>query len=189
MPGGTGTRAKVPGYSVGGKTGSAQIFDFKLKQYTHKYNASFMGMAPLSNPAVVVVVTLNGSSEYGGAVAAPVFQEIASAALRILEIPKDRPESVLLAQSASSEPEPESGTAAVVRQEEVAPEDNPAVVLIAGGPRVPNFVGKTLRSVLSESAAAGLSVDAQGQGVARHQRPSPGSVLQPGDRIYVQFAR
>lgn len=189
MPGGTGTRAKVPGYSVGGKTGSAQIFDFKLKQYTHKYNASFMGMAPLSNPAVVVVVTLNGSSEYGGAVAAPVFQEIASAALRMLEIPKDRPESVLLAQSASPEPEPESGTTAVAAQEEEAHAGNPAVVLIAGGPRVPNFVGKTLRSVLSESAAAGLSVDAQGQGVARHQRPSPGSVLQPGDRIYVQFAR
>lgn len=191
LPGGTGTRARVPGYSVGGKTGSAQIYDVNLKQYTHKYNASFVGMTPLSNPAVVVVVTLIGSSEYGGAVAAPVFQEIASAALRILEIPKDRPETVLLAKNVTPEPEMESGTAAIGEDKEKSEDTlaGGALLLATGGPRVPNFVGKSLRHVLSESSAAGIHVDTRGQGVAKLQRPPAGSILQPGDKIFVQFAQ
>jgi cell division protein FtsI (penicillin-binding protein 3) len=190
LPGGTGTRARIPGYSVGGKTGSAQIYDFNLKQYTHKYNASFVGMAPLSNPALVVVVTLNGSSEFGGAVAAPVFQEIAAAALRILEIPKDRPETMLLARNSSPEPAPESATAALEESDKAGDSyvEN-AVLLAAGGPRVPNFLGKTLRNVLIESSEAGIPVDTRGQGVARIQRPAAGSILQPGDKIFVQFAQ
>jgi cell division protein FtsI (penicillin-binding protein 3) len=95
MRGGTGfPMAKLDGYSVAGKTGSAQIYDFKARVYTHKYNASFMGFAPVSNPAIVIVVTLNGASKYGGAVAAPVFRKVATAALRILGIPKDLPEGV-----------------------------------------------------------------------------------------------
>src|ERR1022692_887650 len=45
-PQGTGRRAKLAGYSVGGKTGSAQIFDFATKHYTHSYNGTFMGYTP-----------------------------------------------------------------------------------------------------------------------------------------------
>ena len=53
---GTGKKARLDGYTSGGKTGSAQIFDIVAKAYTHKYNASFMGFAPVNNPAIVVVV-------------------------------------------------------------------------------------------------------------------------------------
>lgn len=98
---GTGTKARLTGYTSGGKTGSAQIFDFATHQYTHHYNGSFMGFAPVANPAIVIVVTLNGTSGgtagYGGAVAAPVFREVATAALRILDVPKDLPDNVVLA--------------------------------------------------------------------------------------------
>jgi cell division protein FtsI (penicillin-binding protein 3) len=93
---GTGKKAKLDGYSVGGKTGSAQIYDFATRHYTHSYNASFMGFAPVTNPAIVVVVTLNGthgSSGFGGAVAAPVFRVIAGEALRVLDVPKDLPDA------------------------------------------------------------------------------------------------
>lgn len=90
MEGGTGTRARLAGYRVGGKTGSAQIYDHATRQYTHKYNASFLGIVPLSNPAIVVVVSLHGASEFGGVVAAPVFREVAQEALRILDVPQDR---------------------------------------------------------------------------------------------------
>ena len=86
---------KVPGYSVAGKTGTAQIFDFKTQHYTHTYNASFMGFTPVQNPALVIVVTLNGTSGnagYGGAAAGPVFNVVAAEALRILDVPKDLPE-------------------------------------------------------------------------------------------------
>ena len=93
---GTGKKAKLDGYSTGGKTGSAQIYDFATRHYTHSYNASFMGFAPVTNPAIVVVVTLNGthgSSGFGGAVAAPVFRVVAGEALRVLDVPKDLPDA------------------------------------------------------------------------------------------------
>src|SRR5262249_43013007 len=74
MPGGTGyPKARLEGYSVGGKTGSAQIYDVATHHYSHTYNGSFMGFAPLTNPAIVVVVTLNGThgtAGFGGAAAA-----------------------------------------------------------------------------------------------------------------------
>ena len=65
--------------------------------YSHKYNASFMGFAPVNRPAIVVVVTLNGASKFGGAVAAPVFERIATAALRFLDVPKDLPDQEIAA--------------------------------------------------------------------------------------------
>ena len=65
---GTGRgHANLKGYTSGGKTGSAQIYDFKAKAYTHHYNASFLGFAPVSNPQIVIAVTLVGTSG-GGAI-------------------------------------------------------------------------------------------------------------------------
>jgi len=59
---GTGKNAILKGYTSGGKTGSAQIYDFKAKAYTHTYNASFLGIAPVTNPQIVIAVTLVGTS-------------------------------------------------------------------------------------------------------------------------------
>jgi cell division protein FtsI (penicillin-binding protein 3) len=88
--------ANLRGYTSGGKTGSAQIFDLKGRVYTHSYNASFLGFAPVANPRIVIAVTLNGTmggaAGYGGPVAAPVFREVAMVALRILDVPKDVPD-------------------------------------------------------------------------------------------------
>src|SRR5439155_5391537 len=95
LPYGTGRRARLDGYSSAGKTGSAQIFDYATKRYTASYNASFMGFAPVTNPAIVVVVTLNGthtSAGFGGLAAAPVFRTVAMEALRVLDVPKDIPD-------------------------------------------------------------------------------------------------
>jgi cell division protein FtsI (penicillin-binding protein 3) len=89
---GTGRAARLAGYTAGGKTGSAQIFDPAMRRYTHRYNSSFAGFAPLQSPAIVVTVTLNGATRYGGLVSAPVFQRIATDALRILGIVPDLPE-------------------------------------------------------------------------------------------------
>ena len=89
--------ANLRGYTSGGKTGSAQIYDFKAKAYTHHYNASFLGFAPVSNPQIVIAVTLigtsGGSAGYGGPVAAPVFRAVATSALRMLDVPKDLPDT------------------------------------------------------------------------------------------------
>ncbi|MGH9614611.1 MAG: peptidoglycan D,D-transpeptidase FtsI family protein, partial [Bryobacteraceae bacterium] len=76
---GTGRRyATLRGYTSGGKTGSAQIYDQKAHAYSHHYNASFLGFAPVANPQIVIVATLEGTSGgeagFGGPVAAPVFR-------------------------------------------------------------------------------------------------------------------
>ncbi len=94
---GTGSRAVLPGYTSGGKTGSAQIYDVALHAYTHNYNASFLGFAPVANPHIVISVTLNGTTGgntgFGGVRAAPVFRAVATDALRMLDVPKDLPDA------------------------------------------------------------------------------------------------
>ncbi|MBL8176878.1 MAG: transpeptidase family protein [Bryobacterales bacterium] len=197
LPGGTGyPRADLVGYTVGGKTGSAQIYDHKLKQYTHKYNASFIGMAPLSDPKVVIAVTLNGSHEYGGIVAAPVFKEVATAALRILEVKQDRAVKQL-AKVESVPAEIENDVAAAPP----APVPDEAIALGSGAElvvarhessdasRVPNLMGKTKRDVLTLTAASGIPVEARGAGVVRRQSPLPGETLRPGERLVIEFSR
>ena len=95
LPGGTGHKARLDGYSSGGKTGSAVIYDFATKRYTHTYNGSFIGFAPVTNPAIVISVTVNGTrgtAGYGGQAAAPVFKVVAEEALRVLDVPKDLPD-------------------------------------------------------------------------------------------------
>jgi cell division protein FtsI (penicillin-binding protein 3) len=102
-PYGTGHKyAQLVGYTSAGKTGTAQIYDNHIHQYTHMYNASFMGFAPVTNPRIVVVVTINGTEGtvgYGGPTSAPVFREVAAAGLRIMDVPKDLPEMVPSEQS------------------------------------------------------------------------------------------
>lgn len=93
---GTGKSAKVPGYSVGGKTGTAQKFDLKLKKYSKKnYLASFCGMLPAMNPEIVILVVYDepyGDEYYASTVAAPVFSKIAQRVAEYLNIPPDIPE-------------------------------------------------------------------------------------------------
>ncbi|MEX2130993.1 MAG: penicillin-binding protein 2 [Pseudohongiellaceae bacterium] len=89
--GGTAVEANVPFYTVAGKTGTARVVgEFGYDADLH--NSLFIGMAPASNPEIVVLVIINepqGSEHYGGQVAAPVFSRIVSGAMRILNIPPD----------------------------------------------------------------------------------------------------
>lgn len=89
---GTGSRARVPGYRVAGKTGTAH----KLEggRYTDKYVSSFVGFAPASNPRIVVAVMIDEPSagqHFGGAVAAPVFARIVEGSLRAMGVSPDAP--------------------------------------------------------------------------------------------------
>ncbi|HBY57662.1 MAG TPA: stage V sporulation protein D [Candidatus Atribacteria bacterium] len=90
---GTGKGAKITGYRVAGKTGTAQKFDFSTGKYSkNKYSALFVGYAPVENPQIAILVLLDEpqGSYYGGIVAAPVFQEIASKVLPYLSIPPNQ---------------------------------------------------------------------------------------------------
>ena len=91
VKGGTGTRAAVPGYRIAGKTGTVK--KSKSGGYTEdSYLSLFAGMAPVSDPRLVMVVVINeprGEEYGGGAVAAPVFSRVMAGALRMLDVPPD----------------------------------------------------------------------------------------------------
>mgnify|MGYP000663328616 CR=1 FL=1 len=94
MPGGTATQANIPGYRVGGKTGTAHKLRADRKGYSsNEYRALFAGVAPVSDPrlAMIVVVENPQGRYYGGLVAAPVFARIMQESLRILNVPLDKP--------------------------------------------------------------------------------------------------
>jgi len=92
QPGGTATRAQIPGYRVAGKTGTAHKLESGV--YANKYIASFVGLAPVSDPRLVIAVMIDEPSagkHYGGEVAAPVFAQVMAGALRTLGVPPDAP--------------------------------------------------------------------------------------------------
>jgi membrane peptidoglycan carboxypeptidase len=89
---GTGKNASIPGYLVGGKTGTAQKIDPDTKKYsTNNFVASFVGFVPVENPKLTILVMIDEPRgiHYGGSVAAPVFREIAKKALRHLNVPSE----------------------------------------------------------------------------------------------------
>ena len=98
-PRGTARRAAIRGYSVAGKTGTAQKKLEGARGYAAGlYRASFIGIVPASDPSLVVLVTLDFDAKtkfhQGGNSAGPVFKRIATAALRYLMIPPDKPEEL-----------------------------------------------------------------------------------------------
>jgi cell division protein FtsI (penicillin-binding protein 3) len=204
---GTGRKSRLDGYTSGGKTGTAQIADPVTHHYTHFYNASFMGFAPMSNPSIVIVVTANGATGhdgYGAEVSAPVFKTIAEAALRYLDVPRDVPNAspnpdngnaddndVAAISDLGSDPPPldssDDGaeTGAKSGDQRVFFSGPPSGMLV--GPKVPNFLGMTMRGVVQQAGASGIPVLFQGHGVARVQAPLAGAMLPAGEKVRVEF--
>ena len=160
----------------------------------------------MTKPAVVIVVTLNGTSGsagYGGQAAAPVFRDVATAALRFLDVPKDLPEVEVAEKRESKtdtndlaitalDPDAEAELAAADPDDVVVgPEQKMMnVARKVTGPKVPNFQGKTMREVEEEAASRGLPIEVMGTGIARLQMPPPGAMLPPRrEGGGVQFVR
>jgi cell division protein FtsI (penicillin-binding protein 3) len=210
-PHGTGHRLHLIGYSLAGKTGTAQIYDYEHKMYTHRYNASFLGFAPATNPAVLIVVTVSGTSGqagYGGTAAGPVFSRLMAAALNRLAVVRDVPEEVeaLIARkrakmnAEASREESDSDTVAELTTPFSADEMSagsaggsrpPSLVAVVNGSatKAPDFIGKTVRDVIEEATALGIEVDMLGDGLARAQDPPAGALMAPGEHIRVRFTR
>lgn len=189
---GTGKLAKVPGYMAGGKTGTAELIDPATKQYLKNHNASsFIGFAPVVNPRIVVVATVYDTSEKGGPAAGPMFSSVVRTALRVMNVPQDKSENI--ARAAPLEPNVEEKRLEPIKpapaQPFIGPQPLSAQDRNLVGPRVPDFKGKTVATVMRESAGQGLPVEIVGRGTARIQKPPAGSVLPAGERVLVEFAR
>ena len=201
---GTAHHLHVIGYTIAGKTGTAQIYDYAHRVYTHRYNASFLGYGPAANPAVVIVVTISGTTGiagFGGTASGPAFTRVMAATLGRLGVMRDVPQEVeeLIAKQKSKNQETDSDEVAGVTTPLTLAElkdatgDVPAPVespdVDPDAPKAPNFVGKTVKDVIAEAAAQGVEIDMLGNGLARTQIPQAGASLIPGERVRVRFAR
>ncbi len=99
---GTAPQARIPGYRVGGKTGTARKIE--NGRYVKKYVASFVGLAPMSDPRIVVAVMIDEPGtkrQYGGEVAGPLFAAIAGDALHLMHVEPDAPFETRIIPAAS----------------------------------------------------------------------------------------
>ena len=215
---GTGTLARLDGYTSGGKTGTAQKIDPATGRYSHTdFIASYVGFAPLNNPAVTVLVTLDSpvGLHDGGQVAAPVFKRIAEQVLSYLDVPHDVRVTPAIQRAMRQATEPgdvSDFTPAPPRIEAAslgstlpvfsaepaaaatpAPPDGDAAPTMAldesEGVAVPELDGKSVRDVTQACMRLGLSPVLIGTGVAVEQNPEAGTRVRRGTRITVRFAR
>ncbi|MFZ5448381.1 MAG: penicillin-binding protein [Thermodesulfobacteriota bacterium] len=184
--GGTAKEAAPDGFTVAGKTGTAQ--KIVGRAYSHsKFNALFIGMIPADNPvlAISVIVDEPRGAIFGGVVAAPIFREIAAQSLRVLgyypkEPPKDKNQPVLASLLAT--PAAVAATAPEVKF-------TPPKLEIPKGPLtvMPDLRGYTIRQVLTILNRSGLHCRFEGSGMAVSQEPAPGTAISPGATCIVKF--
>jgi len=173
---GTGQKARVEGFEVAGKTGTAQKVDSSGRYSMIDHVASFVGFVPASRPALVVLVSLDtpkGEKNQGGDVAAPLFARIANEAVRLLAIPPDDPTRNIRLVTYSPETVARTTFAAErPREASKVPTDDPRIM--------PDLRGFSLREAALMAARRGLSVEIHGSGVVARQTPLPGTPLEPG---------
>ncbi len=172
---GTGSRAAIPGVNVAGKTGTAQKAD-KSGTYGDKRTASFVGMLPAEDPRYLIVILLDEPSKarYGGAVAAPVFREVAG---RMLAYQGDLPDAGAAPRTAAP---PRRTAVREVKTDAVSGEyrrpvsAKPPKGLATG--TIPDVVGKSVRQAVELFARQGLVPEIRGKGArVVRQSPSAGS--------------
>src|SRR6266446_305679 len=208
---GTGPLARLDGWTAAGKTGSAQKIDPATGRYSRtQLIASFTGFAPISNPAVTILVSLDSpvGQHEGGQVAAPVFKRIAEQVLSYLDVPRDMPLNPRLMEAAYKRQmageaaaledfsptdfsgQPDAPPAASNQAEAEVKSHTPEVTMAAdegGDITVPDFSGKTMREVTEMCLHLGLEPLLVGSNLAVEQRPEAGTQVRRGAKVTVQF--
>ncbi|MFU8805083.1 MAG: penicillin-binding transpeptidase domain-containing protein, partial [Bradymonadaceae bacterium] len=187
VKGGTGTRAAIDGYTVAGKTGTAQKVNSETRRYDpNMWMSGFVGFVPAEQPefAIVIIIDEPQKANYGGVVAAPVFKTIATEALAIrgvMPLPEEerfdltRPASFRspLAIEAPSKSVVMLPTMRILDDEE----DGEAESEEHLGPRVPDFRDLTLRQAMRRAETLGTSPVIEGWGRVISQDPPPGAPM------------
>jgi cell division protein FtsI (penicillin-binding protein 3) len=188
--GGTGGRAVIPGFKVGGKTGTAHKVDAVAGGYSkNKMRSSFVGFVPVDDPRLVMYVLVDEptKAQYGGVVAAPIFRAIGESVLPYLGVQATEP-IVADAEAAGTNEdvveteleevhEPISARAQAWWMDS----NDPAVPRVT----VPDLRGVPLSEVLVQAKALGTEVRIEGAGVVVAQRPAAGAVLKADDGLAV----
>ncbi len=205
---GTAKKAQLEGYTAAGKTGTAQKIDPKTHAYSAtKFIGSFVGFAPVSNPAVVIIVVIDEpqGAYHGGDVAAPVFREIAEQILPELNVTPDteiKSTTPVIAQSSKPSPQQAKEEQMQVEQREAtlpkvvaarsfSGKTSEVVFTVASkrGALMPDLHGQSVRDVARVCGQLGLRLEARGEGLATQQNPAAGSEIDPGQMVRVDFTR
>lgn len=188
---GTALKARVSGFRVAGKTGTAQKVDAVTGGYSaDKRVGSFVGFLPAEAPRLVILVTIDEPEKgiYGGLTAAPVFSRIATQAMQYLKVSPG-------AQKPGSEKQPtleqlfaETTTSSAEGSKE------PAVAAtgttegdLDGGPQMPDFKGLSYRQSLELMEQNQLNINFRGRGRVVEQSPHPGVSIPYGAPVWVRM--
>lgn len=181
---GTGAQARIQGFLVGGKTGTAQ----KVEEGTGRYSptkrvSSFIGFLPLQDPELLILVVIDEprGEVYGGVVAAPAFNRIAVKTAYYLGITPTESIRTAVAKAempGNTGPGPERG-----RRTPVALKGRDAALLM------PDLAGLSMGRVVDLMGRFSVNLRMEGSGVANTQRPPPGAVLVPGAECIVTFGK
>jgi cell division protein FtsI (penicillin-binding protein 3) len=207
---GTGKAAQMGGYRAAGKTGTAQKIDPATKRYSQtKYIASFAGFAPVDNPEIACIVSIDEpiGAHQGGSVAAPVFARVVSDTLRALGVPpEDDPQSLLASdfqvydlrdllkesKPSTSEEADDSRPALDVAADSNAATDADAsndASKHRGSVVVPDLTGMGIREAVVLCAERGLKIKPSGDGVVSSQSPPPGSLIAQDAICHVRLSK
>lgn len=191
---GTGVEAAIDGYDVAGKTATAQKIDPATGRYSlDRYVASFVGFVPAKKPVVAIAVMVDEPmvEHAGGAVAAPVFRNVARMALKARGLTPQGSDRVDVAELASK-PDPANAAYEVLRQaagkkppvQEVVAHTGPVG---AGRVRVPDMTGYPVREAVRQAMELGVEPKVVGSGLLSKQEPPPGGVVDKGARVVLVF--
>jgi cell division protein FtsI (penicillin-binding protein 3) len=210
---GTGTKAQLDGYTSAGKTGTAQKIDPSTGRYSAtQLIASFVGFAPVNNPAVTILVQLDSpvGLHEGGSVAAPVFKRIAEQVLPYLNVPHDIPVSRTTLRAARHSQATDAADVSDFDSSQLSGADfgnsaqleqisasvlpvsaaAPTLALAEGaGISVPDLTGKTVRQVTEICVQLGVNPVLVGTGTVQEQSPPPDTAVRRGASIIFRFGR
>ena len=211
---GTGKNARLDGWTAAGKTGTAQKIDPNTKRYSPtNVIASFAGFAPINNPAITILVSIDspaGHPHDGATVSAPVFKRVAEQVLAYLDVPRDVPLSPRLIEAAyhpgpdaensllddsipvdfSAQTDARENESSKDQKAVATPQQLPEMMVAPDegeGIVVPDFVGKTMREVTESCFRLRLDPVLVGSAIAIRQAPEAGSKVRRGSKIIVEF--
>jgi cell division protein FtsI (penicillin-binding protein 3) len=180
---GTGGLAKVPGYRVAGKTGTTRKDQSPEDELEGRaYYASFVGVAPVEKPRIVIYAWVDEPHvKWGSSVAAPIFGHVAQHALRVLGIPETEPRDAKPLAPETKKNETRLAVADKPAPEPVLPPEEFEGVLM------PDLSGLTIREVVEKLNGLSINAEMIGSGIAIRQQPPPNMPLRGMERGLVIF--